>query len=395
MKTSINITPSKKLLNLPPYVFAELDEWKAEAKANGINYIDLGMGNPDMSTPAPIVESALKSIQDPASHGYPCFKGKEAFRQAIADWMLRKYNVKINPENEIQTLIGAKEGLAHLAMAYTDPGDINIVPDPYYPVHSRGTWMSNGETYHIQLRPENDFLPDLSSIPTAIAKKAKIFFVNYPNNPTAGIATKEFYKELVDYCTNHNILLCADLAYGEMGYDGYRPPSIFEVEGAKDIAIEFHTFSKTFNMAGWRIGFAVGNKEYIKTLHALKSNIDYGTSTIVQDAAITALNINQSYIDDIVNNYKHRRDIMVEGMKKLGWELEKPKATMYLWPKVPKGYDSKSWCKMVLDTAGVVFTPGVAFGNMSDDHFRISLVQPEEKLIEALARLEATNIRYC
>jgi len=394
MQTKIDIRPAKKLLNMPVYIFAELDDWKEEARSKGADLIDLGIGNPDGPTPQPIIEVAIESIRNPKNHGYPSFKGKIEFREAIAQWMLDKYNVKINPEDEVQTLIGAKEGLAHLALAFTDPGDINIVPDPYYPVHSRGTWLASGEVHHIKLEEKNDFLPDLKSIPEEIADRAKIFFVNYPNNPTAAIATIEFYTELVDFCIKHNILLCADLAYGEICFDGYRPPSIFEIEGAKDIAIEFHSFSKTFNMAGWRIGFAVGNKDYIRALYSLKTNVDYGTSSIVQDAAIAALQMPNSYVDAIMAKYQKRRDFVAEGFRKLGWSVRHNKSTMYLWLKVPQGLDSKSWCKSVLDKTGVVFTPGIAFGAMSNDYFRVSLVAPDDRLHEALARLEKADIRY-
>ena len=316
------------------------------------------------------------------------------FREAIADWMLKKYNVKIDPETEVQTLVGAKEGLAHLAIAYTNPGDVNIVPDPFYPVMSRGTWISSGNVHHVKLEAKNNFLPDLKAIPEEVARKAKIFFVNYPNNPTAAVATYEFYKELVEFCTKYEILLCADLAYGEIVFDGYRPMSIFEIPGAKEIALEFHSFSKTFNMAGWRIGFAVGNKDYIKALYTSKTNMDYGTSSVMQDAAIAALNLADSYTKEIAANYQRRRDFVTAGFRKLGWELENIKATMYLWMKVPQGYDSKSWCKMVLDKTGVVFTPGIAFGDYSDGFFRASLVVPDDQLLEALHRLESAGIRF-
>lgn len=394
MQTKVEILPSKKLLNLPIYIFAELDEWKDEARAKGANLIDLGIGNPDGATPAPIVEAAVKSIQDPKSHGYPSFKGNDELRKAIADWMNRRFGVDICYKDEVQTLIGAKEGLAHIAMAYTDPGDINIVPDPYYPVHSRGTWISGGEIYHIKLEEKNNFLPDLKSIPEDVAQRAKIFIVNYPNNPTSAVATREFYEELVAYCKKYSILLCSDMAYSEICFDGYCPMSIFEIPGAKDVAIEFYTFSKTFNMAGWRVGFAVGNKEYIKALYAMKTNIDYGTSSIVQDAAIAALNLPRQYVDEIVNKYQRRRDVMADGFEKLGWAVRRPQASMYLWLKVPQGYTSKEWCKMVLEKTGVVFTPGVAFGQHSDGYFRASLVACEEKLTEAINRLEKANIRF-
>ena len=269
------IIPSDKILNIPKYIFAELDEWKDEIRRQGRTIIDLGIGNPDGRTPDVVVESALASIKKTESHGYPSFKGKMELREAIATWMKNRYNVDIDPVHEVQTLIGEKEGLANIAMAYTNPGDINIVPDPYYPVLSRGTWMASGKVYHVPLTDENDYLPDLDSIPVSVAKKAKIFFINYPNNPTGATAPVEYLKSVVDYCKKYNILLVSDLAYGEICYDGYRPPSIFSIEGAKDIAIEFHSLSKTFNMAGWRVGFAVGKKEFIDVLSAMKNNLDY------------------------------------------------------------------------------------------------------------------------
>ena len=394
MQIKINIKPSQKLLNLPTYVFAELDEWKEEAKAKGMDLIDLGIGNPDGCTPEPVLKAAIESIKNPKNHGYPSFKGKEELREGIAQWLYKRHGIIMDPKDEIQTLIGAKEGLAHLAMAYTDPGDINIVPDPYYPVLSRGTWLANGDVYHIKLEEKNNFLPDLKAIPEEVAQKAKIFFANYPNNPTAGVATKEFFRELVDYCKKYNILLCSDLAYSEIVFDGYKPPSIFEIEGAKDIAIEFYSFSKSYNMAGWRIGFAVGNKEFVKTLYAMKTNLDYGTSSIIQDAAIAALNLPDDQCCNISGNYQRRRDFMVEGFNKLGWNVKKTQATMYLWLQVPQGYDSKTWCKMVLDKTGVVFTPGIAFGKYSDNYFRASLVAPDNRLMEALDRLEKAGIKY-
>jgi len=395
MQTKINITPSKKLLNLPTYVFAELDEWKDEARAKGFDLIDLGIGNPDGSTPLPVLEAAMKSIQNVKNHGYPDFKGKNELREGIAQWLNNRYGIDINPKDEIQTLIGAKEGLAHLALAYTDPGDINIVPDPYYPVLSRGTWIANGDIHHIKLEEKNDFLPDLTSIPEEVAQKAKIFFVNYPNNPTAATATLDFYRQLVDFCKKYNILLCTDLAYSEISFDGYKPPSIFQVEGAKDIAIEFYSFSKTYNMAGWRIGFAAGNKEFIKTLYSVKTNMDYGTCSIIQDAALAALNMPMDHSLEITSIYQRRRDFMIDSLKKLGWDVRKIKSTMYFWLKVPEGYDSKTWCKMVLDKTGVVFTPGIAFGKHSDGYFRLSIVAPDQRLHEAMDRLEKAGIRYC
>jgi LL-diaminopimelate aminotransferase len=261
-------------------------------------------------------------------------------------------------------------------------------------VLSRGTWIASGEVFHVKLKRENDFLPDLSEIPEEIAEKAKIFFINYPNNPTAAIAPVEFLEKAVDFCRKYNILLVSDLAYGEVCFDNYRPVSIFEVEGARDVAIEFHSFSKTFNMAGWRVGFAVGKKEFIDIIYAMKSNIDYGTSTLVQDAAIEALTMPYDYVRKIMDEYDVRRELIANNMRNLGWDVYRTPATMYFWLKVPGGYTSKEWCKMVLDKTGVVFTPGIAFGSMSDDHFRFSIVQSEERLKEAFARMEKAGIRY-
>lgn len=394
MTNKIDIKPSDKILNLPKYIFAELDEWKAEARAKGMELIDLGIGNPDGPTPNEVVEAALESIQNPISHGYPSFRGKQEFRESISKWMKSRYNVDICPEFGIQTLNGAKEGLANIALAFTNPGDINIVPDPYYPVLSRGTWIASGKVYHTPLTAENNFLPDLKTIPEDVAQRAKLFFINYPNNPTAAVAPLSFLKEIVAFCRKYSILLVSDLAYGEICYDGYRPHSIFEVEGAEDIAVEFHSFSKTFNMAGWRVGFVVGKKEFIDTIYAMKTNMDYGTATIVQDAAIKALNMDYKNVEEIVSNYARRREMVVDLLKELGWEIQKTSATMYLWLKVPEGYTSKEFCKYVLDSTGVVLTPGIAFGSYSDGYFRLSLVQPDEKIKEALTRLKDANIGY-
>lgn len=387
--------PAHRLTKLPTYVFAELDELKAAARARGADLIDLGMGNPDRPTPAAIVEVLQEAVANPANHGYPDFRGKPEFRQAVSDWMKRRYNVQIDPETEIQPLIGSKEGLAHLSFAYIDEGDYSIVCSPYYPVHSRATWIAGGEVHHMPLLPENNFLPDLDSIPEEVAKKAKLFFVNYPNNPTAGVADFAFYEKLVAYCRKHGIVLVSDLAYGEISFDGYRPLSVFSVPGAKDVAIEFHSFTKSFNMAGWRIGFAVGNAEIVKALYAMKTNLDYGVSSAVQDGAIEALKHAEEYLPEIVKTYQERRDVAVKGFRDLGWNIEAPKATLYVWLPIPASFkDSKSWCRHLIDVADVVVTPGIAFGDAGDRFFRISLVSPKETIQKALNRLKEKGIRY-
>jgi LL-diaminopimelate aminotransferase len=387
--------PARRLSKLPTYVFAELEEMKEAARKRGADLIDLGMGNPDQPTPQPIIKAIQEGVASPKNHGYPSFKGKPEFRDAIASWMERRYNVSINPADEIQPLIGSKEGLAHLTFAYIDAGDYSIVPSPYYPVHSRATWIADGNVHHLPLTPENNFLPDLDSIPEEVSQRAKLFFVNFPNNPTAAIADLAFYEKLVAYCRKYGIVLVSDLAYGEICYDGYRPPSIFNVPGAKDVSIEFHSFSKSFNMAGWRIGFAVGNKEIVKALYSLKTNLDYGVSSALQDGATYALNHAESFLPDIVKTYQERRDVVVKGFKELGWTIEPTKATLYVWLPIPESFEhSKAWCRYLMDTTDVVITPGIAFGEAGDRFFRVSLVSPKETLQKALERLKDKGIRY-
>ena len=392
---SVLKAPAKSLSKLPTYVFAELDELKEAARQRGADLIDLGMGNPDRPTPAPIVKAIQEAVANPANHGYPNFKGKPEFLRAVSDWMKRRYDVTIDPETEVQTLIGSKEGLAHISFAYIDEGDYTLVPSPYYPVHSRATWIAGGNVYHLPLTPENNFLPDLDSIPEEIAQKAKLFIVNYPNNPTAGVADLAFYEKLVAFCRKYGIILVSDLAYGEISYDGYKPLSIFNVPGAKDVAVEFHSFTKSFNMAGWRAGFAVGNADVIKTLYSIKTNLDYGLSSAIQDGGIYALNHAEEFLPEVVRTYQERRDVLVKGFRELGWQIEPPKATMYLWLPIPKSFaDSKEWCRYLIDKADVVITPGMAFGDAGDRFFRVSLVSPKETLQKAIDRLKEKGIRY-
>ncbi len=394
VETKINIKPADRILNLPRYIFAQLADMKQQAIKNGVDVIDISIGNPDGATPDPVVRVAVEAIQNPANHGYPNFRGKKELRLAISEWMKKRYHVDIDAETEVQTLIGEKEGLANIAMTYTNPGDINIIPDPYYPVLCRGTLIAGGTPYFVNLKEENRFLIDLSDIPVDIAKKAKMFFINYPNNPTGAVAPKSFLNDVVNFCREYNILLISDLAYGEVCFSNYRPYSIFSVDGAKDIAIEFHSFTKTFNMAGWRCGFAVGNKEFISNLYAMKSNIDYGTSTIVQDACIQALKMPIDYVKGIMDKYDARREIVAQGFTDLGFYAPRSDATMYFWIKIPSTFKSSmEFCKYVLDKTGVLLTPGSAFGSMSDDHFRVSLVQPILRLEEVFERFKKAGIK--
>ena len=398
MKTTdktFDFQPAEKITKMPKYIFAQLAEMKQEAIKKGVDVIDISIGNPDGATPDPVVQVAVEAIKNPINHGYPNFRGKPELRNAIAQWMKRRYFVDVNPDTEIQTLIGEKEGLANIAMAYTNPGDTNIIPDPYYPVLCRGTLIAGGKPFFVNMKEENRFLIDLADIPNEIADKAKMFFINYPNNPTGAVAPKSFLRDIVTFCREHHIILVSDLAYGEVCFSNYRPYSIFNIDGAKDVAIEFHSFTKTFNMAGWRCGFAVGKEDFIKTLYAMKSNIDYGTSTIVQDACIAALTMPDSYVKGIMDTYDARREIVAKGFTDLGFYAPRSDATMYFWIKIPSKFKhSMDFCKYLLDETGVLVTPGSAFGEMSDDRFRVSLVQPILRMQEVFRRFKEKGIKY-
>jgi len=390
----ITFSPAARLTRLPVYAFARLDELKALARLEGADLIDLGLGNPDAPTPAPIVKAMTEALADVSLHGYPPFSGRPDFKQAIAAWMEERYGVRLDPESETLPLNGSKEGLAHLAMAYIDNDDIALVPDPCYPVHRRGTLLSGGIAHDIPLCADNGFQPDLGAIPTDIAARAKLLILNYPNNPTAAVASATLLEEAVAFCRRHRVLLVHDLAYGELFFDGKRPPSLLAVPGAREIGVEFHTLSKTFNMAGWRLGFAVGNSTVIKTLYALKTNIDYGTFGAVQKAGITALGLPEPEIEKIRNTYRLRRDLLVASLKDMGFPVEPPQATMYLWLPLPRslGMSSTQFAETLLSKTGVVVTPGVAFGAAGEGFVRISMVCDETRLQEAMSRWRASGL---
>ena len=388
------IQPADRLSALPPYVFARLDELKAKAREQGLDLIDLGMGNPDGPTPPPVVEAAATAIRDVANHGYPPFEGTASFRRTITDWYHRRYGVALDPDGEALPLLGSKEGLAHLAMAYVNPGDVILVPSPAYPAHFRGPLIAGGQIYDMVLKPENDWLLDLGSIPDSVAQQAKILYFNYPNNPTAATAPRELFEEVVAFARRHEILLVHDLCYAELAFDGYQPTSLLEIPGAKEIGVEFHTLSKTYNMAGWRVGFVVGNRHVIQGLRTLKTNLDYGIFAALQRAAETALNLPDTYLDEVQSRYRTRRDFLVEGLRQLGWDVPKTKATMYLWVPCPPGMTSTDFALSVLQQTGVVVTPGNAFGSGGEGYVRISLIADCDRLAEALDRLKQANIRY-
>lgn len=388
------IAPAKRLSSLPPYVFARLDELKAKAREQGLDLIDLGMGNPDGSAPQPVIDKAIASFATPEYHGYPPFEGTINFRISITDWYQRRYDVKLNADNETLPLLGSKEGLAHLALAYLNPGDVVIVPSPAYPAHFRGPAIAGAEIYSPLLTAENNWLIDLKSIPEDVAKKAKMIYFNYPNNPTTATAPREFFEEIVSWARHYKIMLVHDLAYAEIAFEGYKPTSILEIPGAKDISVEFHTLSKTYNMAGWRVGFVVGNSNIIQGLRTLKTNLDYGIFSVIQVAAETALQLPDSYIVEVQNRYQKRRDFVINGLKELGWQVNPSQATMYLWIPTSRGKNSTDFALDVLQTTGVVVTPGNAFGQGGEGYVRVSLIADCHRLGEALQRWKQAGIRY-
>ncbi len=383
---------AERLKKLPPYLFKELDRKRDEAISKGVDVIDLGVGDPDLPTPEPVVEEMKRAVQDSKNHRYPSYVGMIEFRKAVAEWYKNRFGVSLDPENEVLSLIGSKEGIAHFPLAFVNPGDIVLVPTPAYPVYNISTIFAGGTSFFMPLLEENHFLPDLSSIPTQIAEKAKIMFINYPNNPTSAVADKDFFKEVVEFAKKYGIIVCHDAAYTEISFDGYVPPSILEVDGAKDVAVEFHSLSKTYNMTGWRIGFAVGNAELISALGAVKSNIDSGVFQAVQIAAIRALRLDRSWIKETVDIYKKRRDLLVEALNNIGLKVKPPKATFYLWIKVPEGYSSEGFASKLLDEAGIVVTPGNGFGEPGEGYIRISLTQKDERLKEAVDRIKRIRI---
>ena len=388
------ISPAERIQALPPYVFARLDELKARAREQGLDLIDLGMGNPDGATPQPVVEAAIAAIQNPANHGYPPFEGTASFRRAITNWYQRRYGVNLDPDSEALPLLGSKEGLAHLAIAYINPGDLVLVPSPAYPAHFRGPLIAGGKVHSLILKPESDWLIDLSAIPDAVAQQAKILYFNYPSNPTAATAPREFFEEIVAFARKYEILLVHDLCYAELAFDGYQPTSLLEIPGAKEIGVEFHTLSKTYNMAGWRVGFVVGNRHVIQGLRTLKTNLDYGIFAALQSAAETALQLPDVYLHEVQARYRRRRDFLIQGLAQLGWDIPKTKATMYLWVPCPVGMGSTDFALSVLQQTGVVCTPGNAFGVAGEGYVRMSLIADCDRLQEVLRRFKQANICY-
>ncbi|GAB4363081.1 MAG: LL-diaminopimelate aminotransferase [Deltaproteobacteria bacterium] len=378
---------SKRIQSLPPYLFAEIDRKKQEVRARGVDLIDLGVGDPDRPTPRFIVNRMKKETAVGANHRYPSYEGLPAFRAAAADWYRRRFGVALDPATEVVALIGSKEGIAHFPLAFVNPGDTVLVPDPGYPVYHIATMFAGGRSRFLPLRRENGFLPELDRIPAPVLRKAKILFLNYPNNPTSAVADRAFYRKVLRFAEEHDLIVAHDVAYTEIYYDGAKPMSILELPGARKRCIEFHSLSKTYNMTGWRIGFAVGNAELVAGLGKVKTNVDSGVFQAIQGAAIAALSEGDADTEKIRRIYQERRDVVVPGLQALGLDPVVPRATFYVWFPVPKGYTSASFCTHLLEKAGIVLTPGNGFGPSGEGYVRIALTREKNRLREALDRI--------
>jgi LL-diaminopimelate aminotransferase len=387
----MEIRYNEKLKKLPPYLFIEIDKKKKEAIDRGADIISLGVGDPDMPTPEHIIKSMQEAVAKPFNHQYPFGTGLLSYRKAIADWYKNRFNVDLNSD-EICALIGSKEGIGHIHLGFINPGDIVLIPDPGYPVYNTGTIFTDGIPYFMPLLEKNDFLPDLSSIPQDVVEKTKLIFINYPNNPTAAVASKEFYVKLIEFTKRNNIIVAADAAYSEIYYDeNDKPSSFLEFPGAKEVGVEFHSLSKTYNMTGWRVGWACGNKDIIAGIAKVKDNYDSGVFQAIQEAAITALSSSQKCVEDARKIYKERRDVLVEGLKKIGWEVSLPKASFYVWAKIPKGYTSSQVVSKLLDDASIVCTPGNGMGKSGEGYVRFALTVGVLRIKEALERISKIN----
>jgi LL-diaminopimelate aminotransferase len=370
--------------NLPPYLFARIDEMKAEQQNKGVDIIDLGVGDPDLPTPPHIVASLCEAAKNPENHHYPSYVGMPAYRSAVADWYKQRFSVTLDAGKEVVALMGSKDGIAHIAEAFVNPGDYVLAPSPGYPVYRTGTLFAEGRVHEMPLTRKNNFVPVLSNIPKQVAKAAKIIYINYPNNPTAAVAPDGFYREVVDFASDNNIVVVSDNAYSEIAFDGYRAPSFLETKGAMDVGIEMHSLSKTYNMTGWRIGMAVGNAEILAGLGRVKTNVDSGIFNAVQHAAITALRGSQDCVKEACAIYQERRDMLIAGLRSLGFDVPTPKATFYVWVPVK---DCMAFSAKLLNEAGIVATPGVGFGASGEGYVRFAITRPVTRINEAIERM--------
>jgi LL-diaminopimelate aminotransferase len=378
---------SHRLDKLPPYLFVEINRKISEKQAGGEDIISFAIGDPDMPTPQHIIDQLCKAACDPAHHRYPETAGLPELCQAIARWYHKRFGIFLDPHKEVLPLIGSKEGIGHISFCLIDPGDIALVPDPGYPVYSMSTLLAGGEPYFLPLTEKNDFLPDLEGIPEKILKKAKLLWLNYPNNPTGAVADMAFFQKAVHFAKKHNLAICHDAPYTEVAFDGYQSPSLLQVPEAKEVSIEFHSLSKTYNMTGWRIGMAVGNSRMIDALFRFKSNLDSGIPQAIQQAAIKALNGPQDCVAEHNAIYQRRRDKLVKALNDIGLKARPPKASFYIWARIPDGYTSVDFTTELLDKANVAVTPGTGYGSAGEGYIRLSLALPDDRLDEGIGRL--------
>jgi LL-diaminopimelate aminotransferase len=378
---------AERVEQLPPYLFAEISRKIAEKRAQGADIITFAVGDPDMPTPPHIIDALVAAARDPANHRYPESEGMPELRRAIADWYERRFGLSFDPETEVLPVIGSKEGIGHIPLCFIDPGDLALVPDPGYPVYSVATMFAGGICHFLPLREEHDFLPDFAEVPADVAERAKMLWLNYPNNPTGAVADPAFFGEAVAFAARHDIAVCHDGPYSEVAFDGYRPVSFLQAAGARDVGIEFHSLSKTYNMTGWRIGMAVGNARMIDALRRVKSNLDSGIPQAIQRMAIAALTGPQECVAEHNAVYQRRRDRVVEALRSLGLRVRPPKASLYVWARVPEGFTSASFAERLLDDLAVVVTPGSGYGRQGEGYVRLSVTVPDERLEEGLRRL--------
>ena len=383
---------AKRLGLIPPYLFAEIDRKVQEKKRAGVDVISLGIGDPDLPTPKRIVSVLQEAAADPANHRYPSYFGLAELRAAIAHWYRERFAVTLDPDSEVLPTLGSKDGISHVPLALVDPGDVVLAPDPGYTVYVTGALMAAGEPYIMPLTAKNNWLPDLDAIPASVAERARLMWLNYPNNPTAAVAEREFLERAVQFCHRHGIVLCHDAPYSEIAFGGYRPLSLFEIEGAKEIGLEFHSLSKTYNMTGWRIGWVCGRADLVRLIGQLKTNIDSGIFQAVQWAAIEALNGGEDETRAACEVYERRHRLVADTLNSLGWSIKPPRATFYVWAPVPPGYDSIGFAGHVLDEVGVNITPGVGFGAHGEGYFRLSVTAPDARLEEAMTRLRRLKL---
>ncbi len=379
---------AKRIEKLPPYLFVGITKKIAEKREQGVDVISLAIGDPDIPTPSHIIDSLCEAARDPVNHRYPETDGLPQLRQSIVDWYNRRFGVKLDRDKEVLPLIGSKEGIGHMSFCFIDPGDIALVPDPAYPVYSMSTILAGGEPYYLPLQEENGFLVDFDFIPADVADRAKILWLNYPNNPTGAVADLDFFERAVSFANTHDLVICHDGPYSEVAFDGYKPVSFLQAAGAKDTGVEFHSFSKTYNMTGWRIGMAVGNEILINALMRMKSNLDSGICQAIQHMGIAAFSGPQDCIARNNAVYQRRRDMVMSTLDRMGLKAETPKASLYVWARIPDGYTSADYATRLIDEVGVVVTPGTGYGSAGEGFIRISLTTPDDRLAEGLARLE-------